>query len=101
MALSICHSSLKGFTGNVSEALILVPCASGTSWFHELLQRSTFAVFIKGSVSFDRPGGSRDGDNAEGRGRDPLSRAIFYSGERDHDFMEVFGPLGTVVRTVL
>lgn len=77
------------------EALVLLPARTDTKWWHRDIASADAVCFLKGRVRFVDP---VTGFQLPGAGKFPS--AVPYWGPNAERFVEVFGPLGWIVRTL-
>lgn len=75
-------------SGNVDEAIILVPNSLDTAWAQMLMDETGLAVFKQGRISFEFI--------ERKSATPPNGQVFFYLGKRPERFVEKFGPLGNV-----
>jgi hypothetical protein len=75
--------------GHVSQAIVLAPNYTDTTWFHASAPRTRCICFVKGRIKFIGAG--------DGKARSGTNGQIFlYFGENDLAFREHFGNLGAI-----
>lgn len=73
-------------SGDVEEAIVLVPNSLDTKWAHDLMNETGLAVFKQGRISFE---------SHERKSATPANgQVFFYLGNRPERFVEKFKPLG-------
>ena len=73
--------------GNITEAIALCPASTGTEWFSTMSEYP--CCFLRNKLYFLRPNGFKV---KEAKG----STAIFYLGDRERRFREVFSKYGNI-----
>src|SRR6266516_5544299 len=76
--------------GNVEEAILLVNAATDTGWFQRLWRYSI--CFVKQRIDFHSEAGGNSGPT--------VGSAFVYFGSNSDRFIEVFGQIGRIVRSV-
>lgn len=79
-------------SSDIESYIILANAAVDTQWAQSLMMYSDRICFVRGRISFDKPGGSTIG-------KPPLGQMFCYAGENADDFDRVFAQAGIIAGT--